>query len=109
MATDVPIGIIIGFVIWFLVRYLAGGFYTVDQNQRAVKTSFGRADRIPGATTLNDPISAALDAEEKERYQYPQVRVIMFSTLTERGAAITMEALTLGAENQKAAAQPPAA
>jgi regulator of protease activity HflC (stomatin/prohibitin superfamily) len=77
MATDVPIGIIIGFVIWFLVRYLAGGFYTVDQNQRAVKTSFGRADRIPGATTLNDPISAALDAEEKERYQYPQVRVIM--------------------------------
>jgi len=56
---------------------LAGGFYTVDQNQRAVKTNFGRADRIPGVTTLNDPISAGLDAEEKERYQYPQVRVIM--------------------------------
>src|SRR6516225_2439979 len=77
MGPDVLIGIFIGFVIWFLVRYLAGGIYTVDQNQRAVKTSFGRAERIPGVTTLNDPISAAFDAEEKQRYQYPQVRVIM--------------------------------
>jgi regulator of protease activity HflC (stomatin/prohibitin superfamily) len=77
MAPDIFVGIFIGFVIWFLVRYLAGGIYTVDQNQRAVKTSFGRVERIPGATTLGDPISAAFDAEEKERYQYPQVRVIM--------------------------------
>jgi regulator of protease activity HflC (stomatin/prohibitin superfamily) len=77
MGPDVVIGIFIGFVIWFLVRYLAGGIYTVDQNQRAVKTSFGRAERIPGVTNLNDPISAAFDAEEKQRYQYPQVRVIM--------------------------------
>jgi regulator of protease activity HflC (stomatin/prohibitin superfamily) len=76
-ASDVLLGMFIGFVIWFLVRYLAGGIYTVDQNERAVKTTFGRADRIPGATTLNDPISASLDADEKERYQYPQVRVIM--------------------------------
>jgi regulator of protease activity HflC (stomatin/prohibitin superfamily) len=77
MDPNIPGGILLGFIIWFLVRYLAGGFYTVDQNQRAVKTNFGRADRIPGVTTLNDPISAGLDAEEKERYQYPQVRVIM--------------------------------
>ena len=77
MDPNVPLGILIGFAVWFLVRYLAGGIYTVDQNQRAVKTNFGRADRIPGATTLNDPISAALDADEKQRYQYPQVRVIM--------------------------------
>ena len=77
MDPNIPAGIFLGLAIWFLVRYLAGGIYTVDQNQRAVKTNFGRADRIPGATTLNDPISAGLDAEEKERYQYPQVRVIM--------------------------------
>jgi regulator of protease activity HflC (stomatin/prohibitin superfamily) len=77
MDPNIPIGILIGFTLWFLVRYLAGGIYTVDQNERAVKTNFGRADRIPGATTLNDPISASLDAEEKQRYQYPQVRVIM--------------------------------
>jgi regulator of protease activity HflC (stomatin/prohibitin superfamily) len=70
-------GILIGVVAWFLVRCLLSGIYTVNQNERAVKTSFGRADRIPGATTLNDPISASLDADEKQRYAYPQVRVIM--------------------------------
>ena len=77
MDPDILVGIFIGLIVWFLVRYLAGGIYTVDQNQRAVKTNFGRADRIPGATTLNDPISAGLDADEKQRYRYPQVRVIM--------------------------------
>jgi len=77
MDPNIPAGIFLGFIAWFLLRYLAGGIYTVDQNERAVKTNFGRAERIPGATTLNDPISAGLDAEEKQRYQYPQVRVIM--------------------------------
>ena len=33
------------------------------------------------------------------RREYPQMRVIMFSTLTERGAAITLEALSLGADD----------
>jgi two-component system, chemotaxis family, protein-glutamate methylesterase/glutaminase len=33
------------------------------------------------------------------RREYPQLRVIMFSTLTERGAAKTLEALTLGADD----------
>jgi len=77
MTPDILVGIFIGFIIWFLVRYLVGGMYTVDQNERAVKTSFGRAERVGIATTLNDPISAGLDDEEKERYNYPQVRVIM--------------------------------
>ena len=66
----------IGFVVWFLVTYLLAGLYTVDQNERAVKTVFGRAERIPGKTTLNDPIAESLTAEERERYSYPQVRVI---------------------------------
>ncbi len=70
-------GVLIGLILWFLVRYLAGGIYTVNQNERAVKTSFGRADRVAGATTLDDPISASLDTDEKTRYKYPQVRVIM--------------------------------
>jgi regulator of protease activity HflC (stomatin/prohibitin superfamily) len=70
-------GIVIGLLAWFLVRCLLSGIYTVNQNERAVKTSFGRAERIPGATTLNDPISASLDEDEKQRYAYPQVRVIM--------------------------------
>ena len=69
-------GAVIGFVAWFLVRYLVAGIYTVDQNERGVKTSFGRAERIGAATTLQDPIAESLLAEERERYNYPQVRVI---------------------------------
>ena len=49
----------------------------MDQNERAVKTSFGRADRLPGKTTLDDPISESLEGDEKERYCYPQIRVIL--------------------------------
>src|SRR2546422_4412 len=68
--------VVVGLVAWFLVRYLVAGVYTVDQNERAVKTSFGRAERVGAATTLQDPIAENLRQEEKERYSYPQVRVI---------------------------------
>ena len=40
------------------------GFYTVDQNERAVKTSFGRAERVGTATTLDDPISQMRQDDE---------------------------------------------
>ncbi|OYV04878.1 MAG: band 7 protein [Verrucomicrobiales bacterium VVV1] len=71
------LGCLFGFVVWFLMRYLVAGIYTVDQNERAVKTSFGRAERLGGLTTLDDPISEMLNADQKQRYCYPQVRVIM--------------------------------
>ena len=58
------------------MRYLVAGVFTVDQNERAVKTSFGRAERIGDLTTINDPISDPLSADQKGRYCYPQVRVI---------------------------------
>ena len=53
------------------------GSTTVNQNERAVKTRFGRAVRI-GAdrTTLDDPIAESLRPDERDRYVYPQVRVI---------------------------------
>ena len=51
----IPLGCIVGFVAWFLIRYLVAGLYTVNQNERAVKTSFGRAERVGKATTLEDP------------------------------------------------------
>jgi regulator of protease activity HflC (stomatin/prohibitin superfamily) len=69
-------GCVVGFIFWFLIRYLAAGFYTVNQNERAVKTSFGRAERVGDATTSQDPISEQLNDEEKARYDCPQVRVI---------------------------------
>jgi regulator of protease activity HflC (stomatin/prohibitin superfamily) len=59
------------------VRIILLGVYTVDQNERAVMTSFGRAERVPGKTTLDDPIAEFLRPEERERYSYPQVRVIL--------------------------------
>ena len=68
---------LIGLGLWFLVRCVLIGIYTVDQNERAVKTIFGRAQRVEGGkTTLDDPIADLLREEEKQRYVYPQVRVI---------------------------------
>ena len=70
-------GILFGLGAWFVVRYVLGGFYSVNQNERAVKTSFGRAQRLPGdRTTLDDPIAETLRPDERDRYVYPQVRVI---------------------------------
>ena len=74
---SIPLGCLIGFIAWFLVRYLVAGIYTVDQNERAVKTSFGRAQRIGKLTTLDDPISEMLSEDQRQRYCFPQVRVIM--------------------------------
>ncbi|MFN0056768.1 MAG: SPFH domain-containing protein [Planctomycetales bacterium] len=73
---DVTLGCVCGFVAWFLIRYLLAGFYVIDQNQRAVITTFGRAERLRDATTLELPIAEALADDEKERYAYPQVRVV---------------------------------
>ena len=76
LTVGIPLGCALGFVAWFLVRYLVAGIFTVDQNERAVKTSFGRAERVGEATTGQDPLSAMLEGEERARYSVPQVRVI---------------------------------
>ncbi len=70
------LGLAFGAVSYLLLRYGLFAFYTIDQNERAVVTSFGRAERVGDRTTLDDPISQALDPSERERYAYPQVRVI---------------------------------
>lgn len=76
LSAGLYLGVPLGILAWFLVRYLAAGIFTVNQNERAVKTSFGRVERVGTATTAEDPISAMLDGEEKARYGVPQVRVI---------------------------------
>lgn len=75
-ASDMLAGIGLGFLAWFVVRYGLLGFYTVDQNERAVITSFGRAQRLTGATTVTTSEGAAMRDDEKERYVWPQVRVV---------------------------------
>lgn len=69
-------GVFIGFIAWLVFRFILTGFYTVDQNQRAVKTVLGRAQRIADKSTLDDPIADQLEEEEQKRYAYPQLRVI---------------------------------
>ena len=73
---SVSFGILVGFIAWFVVRYLLAGLYTVDQNERAVKTVLGRAQRLRDQTTLDDAIAEGLRPDERERYRYPQLRVI---------------------------------
>jgi regulator of protease activity HflC (stomatin/prohibitin superfamily) len=75
-AGDWLAGIGLGFAVWFIVRYGLLGFFTVDQNERAVITSFGRAQRLTGATTVMTPEGNQMSASEKERYVWPQVRVV---------------------------------
>lgn len=73
---EVLIALPLGFILWFVTRYGLLGFYTIGPNERAVLTTFGRAQRVGDATTLHDPIAESLRPDERDRYVYPQVRVI---------------------------------
>lgn len=73
---EVLIAFPLGFIVWFFTRYGLFGFYTIGPNERAVVTTFGRAQRVGSATTLEDPISETLRPDERERYRYPQVHVV---------------------------------
>ena len=67
-------GIILGVFAWFIVRYAVFGFFKIDPNQRAVVTSFGRAERLAGQSS-ELPDAQYLSEEQRLRYRYPQVRV----------------------------------
>jgi regulator of protease activity HflC (stomatin/prohibitin superfamily) len=73
---EVNMSFILGIALYLIVRFLAVGFYTVGQNERAVKTIFGRAERFDGMLTSEDPIAISLNEEEKKRYSFPIVKVI---------------------------------
>jgi len=55
----------------------------------------------PDVVTLDIemPEMNGLEVLQHIRRDYPDTRVVMFSTLTERGASMTLEALTLGADD----------
>jgi regulator of protease activity HflC (stomatin/prohibitin superfamily) len=70
------LGMSVGVLAFFVVRYLIFGVYTVDQNERAVKTVFGRAQRLEDGGQGAAGWQHGLTADEQERYQFPQLRVI---------------------------------
>jgi regulator of protease activity HflC (stomatin/prohibitin superfamily) len=70
------VGLLVGVLAWLVLRYGVSGFFMVEPNERAVLCSFGRAERLGSATTLQDPLAQSLDADERERYVYPQVQVV---------------------------------
>ena len=72
----IPSGVLLGFIAWFSVRYILTSFYTIDQNERAVKTRFGRAQRLGKGTVLDTPLVETLRPHERERYAWPLVKVI---------------------------------
>ena len=71
------IALLLGFLLYICIRVIITGFYVVQQNERAVKTVFGKADCLAGVTTLDDPdFAKSLRDDEKSRYSFPQVKVI---------------------------------
>lgn len=73
---SIPTSFLIGFAVWFFFRIIPAGFFIVNPNERAVKTVFGRAKRLGGATTLQTPLADLMRPDERERYVYPLVKVI---------------------------------
>jgi len=55
-------------------KALFTGFYIVNQDERAVKTVFGRAKRLKSADSFEIP--GSLREDEKERYNFPALEVI---------------------------------
>jgi regulator of protease activity HflC (stomatin/prohibitin superfamily) len=73
---EILFGLVVGVIAFVFIYCLLGGIYTINQNERAVVTNFGKAERIGNKTSLDLPIAQHFRPEEKERYVYPQVRVI---------------------------------
>jgi len=66
-----------GILLWLVIRFIIPGIYVVEQNERAIKTVFGRAQRLGETSTLAIPeFYNSLSEDERERYRFPQLQVI---------------------------------
>ena len=65
------IGFLVGILGYAAVRMLIGCLYTVRPDQRAVVTSFGAVQKLQQKAA-----PPPLTGDERERYEYPQVRVV---------------------------------
>jgi regulator of protease activity HflC (stomatin/prohibitin superfamily) len=71
---DVPafLFFLAGAAVYFAFRVVLTALYTIRPDERAVITSFGRAERL-GA---GEPVEGEMSDDERERYRYPVVRVV---------------------------------
>jgi two-component system chemotaxis response regulator CheB len=91
-----------------VIRRLVTHALEADSSLQVVGAASNGAIALQRIPQLNPDI-LTLDVEMPEmdglevlrhiRRTYPHLRVIMFSTLTDRGAAVTLEALSLGADD----------
>lgn len=91
-----------------VVRHILKDTLSKDADLSIVGTAIDGADALEKIPTLN-PQVVVLDVEMPKmdgietlaviRKRWPEIKVIMFSTLTSRGAAATMDALMLGAHD----------
>lgn len=73
--TETMLGLITGGAIAIALTLLFG-VYSIGPTERGVMTSFGRVLRTSGSSANDPQFSALLSAEEKLRYDYPNVQVI---------------------------------
>jgi regulator of protease activity HflC (stomatin/prohibitin superfamily) len=64
-------GFLLGLLAYAIVRVLIGCLYIIRPDQRAVVTSFGAVQKLQEKSP-----PPPLTGDEKERYEYPQVRVV---------------------------------
>ncbi|NBC49598.1 MAG: SPFH domain-containing protein [Gammaproteobacteria bacterium] len=67
-----PAAFLLGLLVYIGFKVIVRALYTVKPNERAVLTSFGRAIRLGDQMVADD----SLNDDERERYQFPQLRVI---------------------------------
>lgn len=65
---------IAGLIVYAFFRCVAFGFYTVRPSERAVITTFGKAERLGGDADRFEDVEMSED--ERKRYQYPTLRVV---------------------------------
>ena len=58
---------VVGLVGYAFFKVVARGFYTVKPDERAIVTSFGRAERLGDSMVEDDN----MDAAERERFRFP--------------------------------------
>jgi regulator of protease activity HflC (stomatin/prohibitin superfamily) len=75
MITSTLLGLVLGVGLAALLTLLLG-VYSIGPTERGVLCTFGRAQRTAGFTADDPQLGALLSAEEKQRYNYPNIRVI---------------------------------